>query len=189
LTPAAWQILRQAQVVAGGKRQLEQFLPPGVEQIVVGADITTLITQLRSCQGKRVAVLASGDPGCFGLLATLRREAGDLPWQVLPGISSMQLALARLGESWEGVVFTSAHGRDLRDVVETARTHTRVLALTDPKQPAQTLAAALVAAGLERSLVVLERLGYPEERLTRGTAAEIAAGTFDPLAVVWIEEK
>ena len=63
-----------------------------------------------------------------------------------PGISSMQLALARLGEPWEGVTFASAHGRDIGDVIETVRTHPRVLALTDYKHPPQAIARALVAA-------------------------------------------
>lgn len=189
LTPAAWQAIRSAEVIVGGKRQLEQFATAGAEQIVIGADITAVVSAIRQHQEKHVVVLASGDPGCYGILATMRRELDDIPWQVLPGISSMQLALARLGESWEQVVFASAHGRSLQDVIESAKAHPRVLALTDHKHPPQTMAQALLDAGLERSLVVLERLGYAEEGVTRGTPREIAAGAFDPLAVVWIENK
>ncbi|HOS44316.1 MAG TPA: cobalt-precorrin-5B (C(1))-methyltransferase CbiD [Armatimonadota bacterium] len=189
LTPAAWQRLRRAQVAVGGARQLAAFAPPHAEQIVIGAEMAPVIAAIRARRDKAIVVLASGDPGCFGILATLRRELGDLPWQVLPGISAMQLALARLGESWQDVRFCSAHGREADAVLAAAGASPRVLALTDRAHPAQALAQQVHDAGLRRTLVVLERLGYPDERITRGTAEEIARGEFDPLAVVWIEEQ
>lgn len=191
LTPAAWQRIRQAKVVVGGKRQLAEFAPPDAECITIGADINAVLAAIRARLGRRMVVLASGDPACFGILATLRRAFGDdfsRFFTVIPGISAMQLALARLGEAWEGVVFTSAHGREMAEVLAAVRAHARVLALTDHKHPAQVLAQALLEASLERNMVVLERLGYADERITRGSAAEIAVGAFDPLSVVWIEK-
>ena len=192
LSPAAWRAIHRTQVIVGGKRQLEQFAPTGAEQIVIGADIASVIAAIHTRLSRRIVVLASGDPGCFGILATLRRELpelGESSWQVVPGISSMQLALARLGESWEGVIFASAHGRPLSAVIDTVREHPRVLALTDHQHPAQRLAQALVEAKISRRLVVLERLGYPDERITHGTSSEIATGSFDPLAVVWVGQE
>ena len=189
LTSAAWQCIRRAQVVVGGARQLAAFAPPHTERIVIGAAMPPVIEAIRGQQGKRIVVLASGDPGCFGIFATLRRELGDLPWQVQPGISAMQLALARLGESWQDVRFCSAHGREVDAVLAMVRNAPRVPTLTDRVHPAQALAQRLCDDGVSRSIVVLERLGYPEERITRGTAEEIARGEFDPLAVVWIEEQ
>ena len=187
LSPVAWQIIKQAEVIVGGKRQLAEFAPPGVETIVIGADIAAVVSSIRQHAHRRVVVLAAGDPGCFGVLATLRREMADLEWRVSPGISAMQMALARLGEPWDGVAFASAHGRDLAPVVEMARHQDRTLVLTDHQRPPEILARALQDAGIESDLVVLERLGYPDERLTRGTTAQIASGRFDPLAVVWME--
>jgi cobalt-precorrin-5B (C1)-methyltransferase len=186
LSPAAWAEVRGADVVVAGKRHLAAYAPADAVQVPIGADIAVMVAAMRAQLGKRIVVLASGDPGCYGVLATLKRELPDVPLRVLPGISSFQLALARLAEPWEGVHFASAHGRPVVEVVEAAWRHPRVLALTDHAHPAHTIAAALVDEGLDYPMVVLERLGYPDERVTAGTASEIAAGTFDPLAVVWI---
>ncbi len=186
LSPAAWMEVRQAEVLVAGKRHLAAYAPPSAVQVPIGADIAAMVADIRAHLGKRIVVLASGDPGCYGILATLKRELPEVPLRVLPGISSFQLALARLGEPWEGVHFASAHGRKIVEVVEAAWRHPRVLALTDYAHPAQSIAAALAAEGLDYPLTVLERLGYPDECITAGTATEIAGGTFDPLAVVWI---
>lgn len=189
LPPIAWQHLRHAGVVVGGKRQLAQFAPAQAQQIVIGAELGLVMDAIRACCQQRVVVLASGDPGCFGILASLQRELPELPWRVLPGISSMQLALARLRQPWEQVVLASAHGRDSEAVITAVRANPRILALTDHKTPAQQLAAQLLAQGLSGNMTVLERLGYADERMTRGSFSEIAAGTFDPLAVVFIQRE
>lgn len=186
LTPAAWQAIRRAEVLVGGKRHLEEFARDGVERIPIGADIAAVIAAIRARQDKRVVVLATGDPACFGMLATLRREMSDAVWDTIPGIGAMQLALSKLRLTWDEVHFASAHGRSLADVVQAAQAYPKVLAFTDAKSPAQALAAALVAQGLHYQMSVLERLGYPDERVTSGTVGEIAAGLFDPLAVVYM---
>jgi precorrin-6y C5,15-methyltransferase (decarboxylating) CbiE subunit len=189
LMPAVWQAMRCADVVVGGRRHLEQYAPSTAERIPIGADIATVMDAIRARREQRIVVLASGDPGCYGILATIRRELPEMTPTVIPGISSMQLALARLGEAWEGVIFASAHGRAIEEVVRTVAAHPRVLALTDHQHPAQALARALLDAGLDRRMVVLERLGYADERITSGTVDEIAAGSFDALAVVWMVEE
>jgi len=85
------------------------------------------------------------------------------------------------------VTLASAHGRGVAEVVQAAWLHPHVLALTDHRHPAQAIAQALANEGMDYPMAVLERLGYPDERITHGAAEEIAAGTFDPLAVVYIE--
>ena len=189
LTPAAWRQIRRAEVVAGGRRQLERFARAGVERIVVGGDLDELAGALRARAGRRIVVLASGDPGFFGISATLRRLLPDAEIVTQPGISSAQLAAARLGRPWHDLSFASAHGLDLDGVVAAVGEHPAVLALTDARRSPQALAAALAAAGISATLTVLERLGEKDERITRGDAASIAGGEFDGLSVVFIERK
>ena len=107
----------------------------------------------------------------------------------LPGISSVQLAAARLGRPWHDLMFASAHGLDVQGVVAAVAEHPRVLALTDAARTPQALARALVAAGIGARLTVLERLGEPDEQITTADAAVIAAGRFDGLSVVFIERE
>jgi cobalt-precorrin-5B (C1)-methyltransferase len=189
LTPAAWQAIHRAEVVVGGRRQLERFAPAGADRVTVGADMDAVATALRAHAGRSVVVLAGGDPGFFGIPVALRRLLPEAEIVTLPGISSVQLAAARLGRPWHDLHFVSAHGLDLGGVVAAIREHPRVLALTDARRTPQALAAALAAAGLERRVTVLERLGEPEERITVGVAESVAAGEFDGLSVVVIERE
>ncbi|MCU0312575.1 MAG: cobalt-precorrin-5B (C(1))-methyltransferase CbiD [Solirubrobacteraceae bacterium] len=189
LTPAAWQVIRRADVVAGGRRQLERFAPAGAEQVVVGADMVSVAAALRTHAGRRVVVLASGDPGFFGIPVALRRLLPGAEIVTLPGVSSAQLAAARLGRPWHDLHFASAHGLEIEGVVADVRAHPHVLALTDARRTPQALAAALVAAGIEARVTVLERLGEPGERITSGAAASVAAQEFDGLSVVVVDRE
>jgi precorrin-6Y C5,15-methyltransferase (decarboxylating) len=130
------------------------------ERIVLG-DVAAAIRRLAVHPGHAV-VLASGDPGFFGIVRAVRR-AGLTP-VVLPAVSSVAHAFARLGESWDDAVVVSAHGRDLRRAVNVCRAHRRVAVLTAPGAGPRELAEALT--GLPRRIVVASRLGTPDERLT-----------------------
>ncbi len=187
LSPAAWRAIRRADVVAGGRRQLDRFAPATAERVVIGADMDAVVTALRAREGDRVVVLASGDPGFFGISATLRRQIPEARLVTLPGVSSIQLAAARLGLSWDDVTFASAHGLDVAGVVEAVVGHHRVLALSDSRRRPQAIAAAVVAGGIQAEVTVLERLGETDECITSAGAEEIAAGDFDGLSVVYIE--
>jgi precorrin-6Y C5,15-methyltransferase (decarboxylating) len=109
-----------------------------------------------------VVVLASGDPGFFGIVATLRR-AGLSP-TVIPAPSSVAHAFARLGLPWDDALVVSAHGRDLRRAVNVCRAHRKVAVLTAPGAGPEELAKEL--ADLPRRIVVASRLGTPDERIT-----------------------
>ena len=189
LTPAAWRAIRRAEVAVGGRRQLERFAPAGAERVVVGGDMDEVAAALRAHAGRRIVVLASGDPGFFGIPVALRRLLPEAHIMTVPGISSAQLAAARLGRPWHDLWFASAHGLSVDGVVDAAREHPRVLALTDASRTPQALAAALTAAGVAARVTVLERLGEPDERITTGAVDDIAACEFDGLSVVFIERE
>ncbi len=190
LLPAAWREIRRAEAVAGGLRLLEAFAPPAARRIPIGGDVGAAFAQVREAleAGLRTVVLASGDPGFFGVLASVRRELPDVEIEVVPGISSAQLALARLGVSWEGVAFASAHGRDPEAALAACERNERTLVLADRDASPQVLAAALEARkpGAFR-VSVCERFGYPGERISAGSASDIADGVFDSLALLLVE--
>jgi cobalt-precorrin-5B (C1)-methyltransferase len=190
LLPAAWREIRRAEAIAGGARLLDAFAPTGARRIPIGGDVAEALVQVREAldEGLRTVVLASGDPGFFGVLASVRRELPDTELRVVPGISSAQLAMARLGLSWEGVAFASAHGRDPEASLAACERNNRTLVLADRQATAQVLAAALAVRGAFQ-VTVCERVGYRDERITTGSAAEIAAGDFDPLALLLVERR
>jgi precorrin-6Y C5,15-methyltransferase (decarboxylating) len=153
--------LSGAGLLVGGARHLAAVDgPPGAERIVLG-DVAAAVRRLAAHDGPAV-VLASGDPGFFGIVRALRR-AGLTP-VVLPAVSSVAHAFARLGEPWDDAVVVSAHGRDLRRAVNVCRAHRRVAVLTAPGAGPRELAAAL--RGVPRRIVVASRLGTPGERIS-----------------------
>jgi precorrin-6Y C5,15-methyltransferase (decarboxylating) len=159
LPPGADALLADATLIAGAARHLEP-VKSDAERIVLG-DVASAVRRLSTHDGQAV-VLASGDPGFFGIVATLRR-AGLRP-RVLPAPSSVAHAFARLGLPWDDALVVSAHGRDLRRAVNACRAHRKVAVLTAPGAGPRELAAAL--AGLPRRIVVASRLGTPDERIT-----------------------
>lgn len=189
MTPAAWRVIHRAEVVAGGRRQLAAFAPAGAERVVVGASMQEVAAALRGHAGRRIVVLASGDPGFYGIAATLRRLVPEARLTTLPGISSLQLAAARLGRPWNGAELVSAHGLGVEHVVAAVAAQPCVFSLADARTPPQAIAGALAEAGFNAQVAVFERLGEPDERETSGPVEEIARGEFDGLAVVVVQRE
>lgn len=194
VTPAASARIATTDVVVGGSRLLDGFVPgsSAAERIALGADVVAGIGRAleAAAGGRRVVVLASGDPSFFGILSTVRREFPEAALDVVPGISSAQLALARVGERWDTVTFVSAHGRELDAAVDAVVRADRALVLVDRDNTPVRLAGALVDAGFpDGSATVLERLSYPDERVRTYTLADLAAlepESFDPLSLVFV---
>ncbi|MET8570925.1 precorrin-6y C5,15-methyltransferase (decarboxylating) subunit CbiE [Streptomyces sp. NPDC004783] len=164
-----------AGLVVGGRRHLDAVrLPKGAERVVLGALAPALDTVARYvAEGRPVLVLASGDPGFFGIVRALAERFGPGLLDVRPGVSSVAAAFARAGLPWDDAVVASAHGRELRTAVNLCRAHPKVAVLTGPGAGPAELGAAL--AGDARVLVVASSLGCAAERVERVTPAEAAA--------------
>ncbi|MFE1439757.1 precorrin-6y C5,15-methyltransferase (decarboxylating) subunit CbiE [Streptomyces sp. NPDC058739] len=173
--PVPEDVLTGAELVVGGRRHLESVrLPGSVEQVVLGALAPALDTIGEYVAKDRpVVVLASGDPGFFGIVRALAERFGRETLDVRPGVSSVAAAFARAGLPWEDAVVVSAHGRDPRTAVQMCRAYPKVAVLTGPGAGPAELGAAL--RSYDRVLVVATALGSPQERLERVTPAEAAA--------------
>jgi precorrin-6Y C5,15-methyltransferase (decarboxylating) len=182
--PEATSALAAADRVAGAPRHLEAAkLPAGAERIV----IKRLDDALDAICGRpgRVAVLASGDPGFFGIVRALRAR-GVTP-EVIPAVSSVALAFARLGLDWDDALVVSAHGRNPRQALAAALAHPKVAILTAPgNATARALGAELLRVG--RKVYVAECLGAPQERLS-DLSAEPARDFAEPNIVVALDPK
>lgn len=181
LSPAQLARVEAAALVVGGERHLAA-LPAGTPSLA-WTDLGPGLQALRALDGDGV-VLASGDPGFFGPLRRLA-QAG-LEAEVLPALSSVQLAFARAGLPWDDAVVASAHGRDPRRALNACRAHPKVAVLTGPGSGPAELGAALV--GSRRELFVAELLGTPDERCGWVTPAEAAAREWaDPSVVLVVD--
>jgi len=184
LAQRAMDRLGSASLVAGGKRHLEAVRPPKRARRFVMGDVAAALDEIAEADGD-VVVLASGDPGFFGILRALR-ERGHVP-EVLPAVSSVAGAFARTGVPWDDAVVVSAHGRDPRAAVNACRAMPKVAVLTAPAFGPAELGGEL--AGWDRTLYVAERLGAHDERVTRCTPAGAAGRDWaDPNVVLALDE-
>jgi precorrin-6B C5,15-methyltransferase / cobalt-precorrin-6B C5,C15-methyltransferase len=181
LNPVDSAALAAATLVVGGRRQLAAAPPPPGAAVVELGPLDPALKALAGHRGDAV-VLASGDPGFFGVLRSLR-ELG-LEYAVRPAVSSVALAFARAGLPWDDAQVVSAHGRDPRHAVNVCRAHPKVAVLTGPGCGPAELGAALT--GWERRLIVAEHLGTQAERVTSCTAAEAATRPWDDPNVVLV---
>ncbi len=194
LAPEAKEALRGARTVIGGPHHLELYRAwldtdrPVAQTLPITADPEELMTRIRALasggQGP-LCVLASGDPGFFGIVRTLLNHLDRHQLRVLPAPSSVSVAFARLGLPWDDAVVVSTDGRPLDDAVSVARTAPKVAVLTSPDSPPQALGRALVAAGCAVDAVaVCSRLGALDEEVRELSLDELAEGRFDPRSVV-----
>ncbi|MFF3855414.1 precorrin-6y C5,15-methyltransferase (decarboxylating) subunit CbiE [Micromonospora sp. NPDC002575] len=171
--PAAADALAGARLAVGAARHLAAVaLPTGCATVTLGP-LAPALARLAAAvaAGTPAVVLASGDPGLFGIVRRLR--ADGLPLRVLPAVSSVAAAFARAGLPWDGAAVVSAHGRDLRPALNAARALPAVAVLTAPGAGAAEIGAGLV--GWPRRLLVAEHLGTPAERIVETTPQAAAA--------------
>ncbi|MFH9856992.1 precorrin-6y C5,15-methyltransferase (decarboxylating) subunit CbiE [Streptomyces althioticus] len=164
----------KAALVVGGRRHLDAVdVPEGAERVVLGPLAPALDTVARYVARERpVVVLASGDPGFFGIVRALAERFGPERLDVRPGVSSVAAAFARAGLPWDDAVVVSAHGRDPRTAVNVCRARPKVAVLTGPGAGPAELGAAL--RGERRVLVVASALGAAGESVERVTPEEAA---------------
>lgn len=177
--PALAPVLAAAGLVVGAARHLAAVpVPAGADTITLGPLAPALGRLAEAVDvGVPAVVLASGDPGLFGIVRRLR--AAGLPLRVVPAVSSVAAAFARAGLPWDGAAVVSAHGRDPRAAVNACRALPLVAVLTAPGAGAAELGAGLI--GWSRRLLVAEHLGTAAERIRAVTPEQAAAETWaDP---------
>lgn len=156
ILPAVWKMAEEADILIGGSRALTPFLPLHKEVLPITADLSGLAMRLRElAQAKKVAVLVSGDPGFHSLLAYLRRHFSSAELVVMPGVSSVQVAFARLGLPWQDALLLSAHGRNGSELLNMLVGAGKKAILTDRSWTPVRIAKMVLNAGCGDAAVAL----------------------------------
>ena len=186
LTRAAEDACRQADLIVGAQRvtdALQRFGKP-TQNAVAAREIEGII---RTTPAENIVVAMSGDTGFYSGTKGLLPLISDLQPTVLPGISSISCFAAKAGTSWDDALLLSAHGRPCNYVTKIRRSP-KTIVLVGGDRGVKDLLCVLRDNGLGHLPVTVgENLSYPEERIVRGTAGELAAQTFAPLALVLVE--
>jgi precorrin-6Y C5,15-methyltransferase (decarboxylating) len=189
LSPAAVALVREAEIVFGGKRHLALAgkLIEGVAS-PWPSPFNRAVEAVLAQRGRRVCVLASGDPFFYGVGTVLAKHVDAQEMLALPAPSCFSLAAARLGWDLSATALLSLHGRALDLVRPHLHPGARVLALTSDHEGPPALARLLAQTGFGASrITVLEALGGPRERVRGASAAQLDLCAIGDLNVVAIE--
>ncbi len=189
MTQEAQEALDAADCMIGAKRMLEATA--GGKQAVYDAIAPDKIASYihGHPEFRRFAVAMSGDVGFFSGAKKLLPLLADCDVKILPGLRSLVYLCARLGTSYEDVRAVSAHGRD-NNILPDIRRNNRVFVLVGGENGMGSLCRKLTDAGMgEVRVSAGERLGYPDEKITVGTARELAGQEFQSLCAALIEHE
>ena len=187
LTARQRSIIEGAHILVGGQRLLDQFGRRDCRQWVIDKDLKGLGDFLEAeMTGHAIVVLTSGDPLFFGIGAYLVRRLGADKVHILPNVSAVAAAFARIGEPWQDVRVVSLHGRNhtgqlLRHLAD----GDTVAVYTDPVHTPAWLAELLAENQFaDVTMVVLEQLGSVDERISRTTPDRAVGMSFADLNLV-----
>ncbi len=170
-------LIKQAHILVGGERHLAMLSPdPHQECWCWSSPISDSVAQILMRRGQSVCVLASGDPMCYGIGATLSRSIPIEEMTIVPAPSAFSLACARLGWSLPEVETLSLCGRDPACLNGVLYPGARLLILSADQFTPALVAERLAQQGYGNSLItVLEHLGGFQERIITATAAAWSA--------------
>ena len=182
ITPAALKKIRAAKFLVGGRRALSEFAKENQITCAITRDLDTPINFIREkIQLGEVVIMVSGDPGYYSMLDLLRKKFPPSMIEVIPSISAMQLAFAKIALPWHDATLLSFHGR------QPARANLEYSAgkilglLTDAEFNSATISKILLDCGWNKnsSVTICEKLSYPDEKIS--TITLDAAANAEPV--------
>lgn len=185
MTAHARRLVEAAEVLLGPASSA-CLLPSGLSnRLQVASGLDDLVDRIEKAGSRSTVVLASGDPLFYGTARYVCGKLGKERFEVVPHVSSMQLAFARVKESWEEAFLANLSGLSIERVVDRLRSCDTAGLFTSEQWPPSAVARALIEEGVDSfQAYVCENLGSPDERVTQGSLSKIAAESFGPLNVM-----
>ncbi|MCR9115036.1 MAG: precorrin-6y C5,15-methyltransferase (decarboxylating) subunit CbiE, partial [Rhodobacteraceae bacterium] len=141
------------------------------ERVAWPSPFDALIDMLRGFKGRRVVVLATGDPLWFSVGARIGRQIDQSEIVYHPQLSAFQLAAARMGWSLPDVETLTVHGRPVEQMIAFIQPDARLLILTTGAQTPAQIASFLTDRGFGQSrMTVLAAMGGAREERFDGIA-------------------
>lgn len=173
LTLEALSAIDNADVIIGSARLLSLFPDLKAEKVAVRGHREETIEAIEQHEGLRIAVLVTGDPGLASLASAVIEQFGLEACRVLPGISSVQIAFARVGVSWEGARIISAHATVPNFDFSTLAAERKIAVLTGDSDSMRWIASLARRLGEEWRIVVAQDLTLRDERIFEVQACEL----------------
>jgi precorrin-6B C5,15-methyltransferase / cobalt-precorrin-6B C5,C15-methyltransferase len=190
VTTNARALIERADLLLGAETTLSLVPGIGKSRLAIGANLQEAIDRIESAHSQSIVILASGDPLFYGVARYLCDKLGKDRFEVIPHVSSMQMAFARVKESWEDAFLTNLASHDIDSLIEKIRVADKVGLFTSDEYPPAKVAQALLDSRLDYfEAYVCENLGSPDERVTHGELKDIAADEFSALNVMILVRK
>ena len=190
MTAQARRLLEAADLLLGPESCAALLPAPLAARLQASVSLEELIERIEAATSQQIVVLASGDPLFYGTARHVCAKLGKDRFEVVPHVSSMQLAFARVKESWEDAFLANLSGQSIERVIDRIRSSETVGLFTSEQWPPSAVARTLLEEGISYfDAYVCEKLGSPDERVTQGSLADIAAETFGPLNVMILVRK
>jgi precorrin-6Y C5,15-methyltransferase (decarboxylating) len=171
LMPATRAVVEAAEVIVGGERHHELSAAVTAERLAWPSPFNALIGMLKGLKGKRVVVLATGDPLWFSVGASIGRQMDPAELVYHPQVGAFQLAAARLGWSMADLETLTVHGRPVEQMIAFIQPDARLLILTTGSETPAKIAAFLTDRGFGKSrMTVLSNMGGADEARFEGVA-------------------
>lgn len=179
-------LLQDVEWIFGPERLLAFFPNHDAKKIPIQSNVKEMAEMIQSNLGRRqMAVLAPGDPNFYGIARDLVDQLGKESVEIIPNVSAMQLAFARIKEGWEGVYLGSVQGRPIDEIIEPVRHAVKAGLLTDARNTPSAIAGALLAQGIgNRSASVCENVGGSDERVTELDLEQLPGRSFSPRTIL-----
>ena len=195
LTKKAVDTVKASDYTVGSTRAIELF---DDVQNKIAFNVKELLDKLEegvelACDGNTVSILSTWDPGFSGVLNTVLRISAEKGFpkesiEVIPGISSLQLAAAKCHIQWDSANVMTFHGREnIEDILPVINNGKTTIAL--PSRKVKDMAQFLIDNGVDenREVTVCERLSYPDERIVEANLKEIAQSEFTYMCIMVIK--
>lgn len=186
LVPATRAVVEAAEIIIGGDRHHTLAENLSAERLSWPHPFDALIDTIKGLRGRRVVVLATGDPLWYSIGARIGRAIDPTEIIYHPQLSAFQLAAARMGWSLPDVETLTVHGRPVEQMIAFIQPDIRLLVLTTGSETPGQIARFLTERGFGQSrMSVLAAMGGKDEARFDGIAAswDHAVPAFNTLAV------
>ncbi len=176
--------IEQAEILIAFGR-IGDSIKPIRSDIIRVSRVAEVLDIIKANRDKDILLLASGDPNFYGITNYLKRNQVEIK-EILPGLSSFQYMMAKLGEAWEEANLLSLHGRE--ESLDSVKDYPLTICLTDKKNTPSEISRGLEELGIEGEMYVGYNLSYKDENIVNIKIGE-ELEDFSPLAVVVIKNE
>lgn len=184
ILPKAVHTLEKSDLIIGFERAVESLNFIDGNKVVV-KKLKDILELINSKKYKSISIAASGDPLFYGITDYLKKNYNE-NIEIIPGLSSFQYMMGKIGKSWQGAFLGSLHGRE-DNFYDIVKDNNISIWLTDNKHCPAYMCKVLMEKHINARIYVGENLSYEDEKITVADIKEGQCMKFSDLCVAVVE--